>query len=119
MGNNKLNSTQLVHVCNTKPEVDLEAIQLMMKHIEIQLQSSVLQISICFAGRGLMISSSIDPSYVLQHIRLRSFAVNFQLINLREVTGKKMIRRLPLKLFPDGLGLVMNCSVFNRGRNRS
>ena len=61
----------------------------MMKHIEIRLQSSALQISICFAGRVLMISFSIDPSCVLQHIRLRSFAVNFQLINLREVTGKK------------------------------
>lgn len=56
-----------------------------MKHIEIRLQSSALQISICFAGRVVMISSSIDSSYVLQHIRLRSFAVNFQLINLREV----------------------------------
>ena len=98
MGNNKLNSTQLVHVCNTKPEVDLEAIQLMMKHIEIRLQSSALQISICFAGRVLMISFSIDPSYVLQHIRLRSFAVNFQLINLREVTGKKNDKTASFKI---------------------
>ena len=72
----------------------------MMNHIEIQLQRSALQISICFAGRGLMISSSIDPSYVLQHIRLRSFAANFQLINLREVTGKKNDKTATFKTLP-------------------
>ena len=45
-----------------------------------------------------MISSSVDPSYVLQHIRLRSFAVNFQLINLREVTGEKNDKTATFKI---------------------